>query len=75
MLDMGASNYRDESSSPKASFKDKLVGVIPRAYDQAFNFSIGMEEDSDFDDEVLELREGIAAVKLSKEEEQRIRAP
>lgn len=67
--------YREESSSPKASFKDKLVGVIPGAYSQAFNFSVEMEEDLDSDNEVLELREGIAAMKLSKVEKKRIRAP
>lgn len=67
--------FRDGSPSPKASFKDKLVGVIPGAYTQAFNFLAGANEDSDSDDEILELREGIAVVKLSKEEKQRIRAP
>lgn len=44
--------------------------VIPGAYNQAFNFSVGMEEDSDSEDEVLELRRGIAVVKLLKEEKQ-----
>lgn len=46
------------------------MGFIPRAYNQAFNFLVGMEEDLDSEDEVLELREGIAAVKLLKEEKQ-----
>lgn len=58
----------------KFPFKDKLIGIIPGAYTQAFNFSVGMEEDSDSNDEIQELREGLAAVKLSKIEKQRIRA-
>lgn len=66
--------FGDGSPSPKASFKDKLVGVIPGAYTQAFNFLAGADEDLDSDNEILELREGIAVVKLSKEEKQRIRA-
>lgn len=59
----------------KLPFKDKLVGIIPGAYTQAFNFSVGMEEDSDSDDEIQELREGLAAIKLSKIEKRHIRAP
>lgn len=34
-----------------------------------------MEDDSDFDDEVAELREGLVAIKLSKEDKQRIQSP
>ena len=34
-----------------------------------------MEDDSDFDDEVAELREGLVAIKLSKEDKQRIWSP
>ena len=60
---------------PKLSFRDKLVEEIPGAYYQAFDFSDYMDAESDFDEEVEELREGFALVSLSKEKKQRIRAP
>nr|POE46294.1 hypothetical protein CFP56_64935 [Quercus suber] len=63
--------YIGESSS----FKDKLLGKIPGAYNQAFAFDDKMEADIDFDEEVDELREGFAAVKLSKDVKHRIRMP
>ena len=49
------------------SFKDKLLGEIPGAYNQAFAFDGKIEADIDSDEEVEELREGFAAVKLSKD--------
>ena len=57
-----------------SSFKDKLLGEIPRAYNQAFAFDEKMEANIDFDEEVEELREGFAAVKLSKDVKHRIKA-
>ena len=62
--------------SPKvaeASFKDKLLGEIPRAYNHAFAFDENMDTDIDFDEEIKELREGFAAVKFSKDVKHRIR--
>ncbi|KAL0002179.1 hypothetical protein SO802_015960 [Lithocarpus litseifolius] len=55
------------------SFKEKLVGEIPGAYAQAFDFYDLLEDDVESDDEVTGLREGLAAVKLSKETKLRIR--
>lgn len=52
-----------------------LVGETPGAYSQAFAFSDHMEADSDSDEEIEEVREGLASVSLSKETKQRIRAP
>lgn len=49
------------------SFKEKLVGEIPGAYTQAFNFAELMEDNVESDDEVEQLREGMAAVKFTKE--------
>ena len=59
--------------SPNKSFKEKLVGEIPGAYAQAFDFYDQMEDDVDSDEEVSGLREGLAAIKLSKETKLRIR--
>ena len=67
-------SYR-EGVLPNRSFKDKLVGEIPRAYAQAFDFSDQMEDDADSDDEVASLREGLAAIKLTKETKIHIRGP
>nr|POE67923.1 uncharacterized protein CFP56_72954 [Quercus suber]POE96988.1 uncharacterized protein CFP56_62297 [Quercus suber] len=44
------------------SFMDKVVGEIPGAYAQAFNFGDLMEDDEESDDEVEALREGLVAV-------------
>ncbi|KAL0013035.1 hypothetical protein SO802_000104 [Lithocarpus litseifolius] len=57
------------------SFKEKLVGDIPGAYTQAFDFSEVLDSDIESDDEMADLREGVAAVKLSSTTKQRIRAP
>ena len=59
----------------KKTFKDKLVGEIPGAYAKAFDFSDLMDMEADSDKEVEELREGLAAVKLSRETKLRIRKP
>ena len=55
------------------TFKDKLLGEIPGAYNQAFSFDEQMDSAIESDDEIEELREGFAAVKLSKEVKHRIR--
>ena len=57
------------------SYKDKLVGDIPRAYEQAFGFYAFMEDEADSDCEESSLCEGMVAVSLSKEEKVRIRKP
>ena len=64
-----------EGVLPNKSFKDKLVGEIPGAYAQAFDFTDQMEDDADLDDEVAGLREGLAVVKLMKETKICIRGP
>nr|POE60561.1 uncharacterized protein CFP56_66079 [Quercus suber] len=64
-----------ESWNGSASFKDKLVGEIPGAYTQAFCFGEAMEDDVESDEEVENLREGLVAVKFSKECKQHIRTP
>ena len=59
----------------KLSFKDKLVGEVPGTYSQAFAFSDSMDAESELDEETEDIREGFAAIRLSKETKQRIRAP
>ena len=57
------------------SYRDKLVGSIPNAYEQAFGFASGMDKEVYSDDEDDELCEGMVSLKLSKDEKSRIRAP
>ncbi|XP_065634091.1 uncharacterized protein LOC136069454 [Quercus suber] len=57
------------------SFKDKLIGEIPGAYTQAFNFGEAMEDGAELDEEVENLRRGLVAVKFSSDFKQQIRGP
>ena len=61
--------------SQNVSFRDKLLGEIPGAYTQAFCFEEFMDDDPESDDEVETLRQGMVAVKFSKELKQEIRRP
>jgi len=64
--------YHEQGGWSEAnSFKEKLTGDIPGAYTQAFNFSDIMESD----EEVENLREGLVAVKFSKDFKKKIRTP
>ena len=63
------------SGSQNVSFRDKLMGEIPGAYTQAFCFEEFMDEDAKSDDEVETLKQGMVAVKFSKELKQEIRRP
>lgn len=63
------------SLSNKLSFRDKLMGEILGAYSQAFSFSDHMDVESKSDEEIEEVREGLATISLFKETKQRIRAP
>ncbi|KAK9988210.1 hypothetical protein SO802_028449 [Lithocarpus litseifolius] len=63
------------SNGVSPSFKDKLIGEIPGAYVQAFDFSEYIEDEMEAEPVVETLREGFAAVKISKELKQHIRAP
>ena len=57
------------------SYKDSLVGDIPRAYEQAFKLDNVWDNGEESDIEVEPLIKGMAEVKLSKETKARIRAP
>ena len=58
-----------------ASFKDKLVGEIPGVFMQAFSFGELMKDDMESDDKVEALREGLLAVRFSKDLKQRMHTP
>ena len=47
------------------SYKEKLLGEIPGAYEQAFVFEYDMETEPESDDETSDSEVGIAAVNLS----------
>ena len=47
-------------NTKKTSFKDKLMGEIPGAYVQTFEFPDALEIDTELDDEVETLMEGFA---------------
>lgn len=68
-------NHGQGSWNGSATFRDKLVGEIPGAFTQAFCFSELMEDDADSDEEVDNLREGLVAVKFSRDFKQHIRTP
>lgn len=61
------------------SFRDKLVGEIPRAFAQAFDFTDHIYADSDSDNAeeatINELRKGLVAIKLSKDTKKCIKEP
>ena len=69
------SGYADSNANAGRSYKDKLVGDIPGAYEQAFGFDAFMEDEADSDCEESSLCEGMVAISLSKEEKIRIREP
>lgn len=68
-------NHEQGGWSNEGSFKDKLVGDSPGAYNQAFCFEDNMEDDEGYDEEVENLREGLVAVKFSRGFKQLIRKP
>ena len=56
------------------SYKEKLLGEIPGAYEQALNFEQNMETEVESDDETSELSTSIAVVNLSSERKTKIRS-
>ena len=60
-------NFQNTWGASKRTFKEKLVGEIPGAYTKAFDLLDLMDMEAESDDEVEELREGLATVKLTRE--------
>ncbi|KAL0013453.1 hypothetical protein SO802_000522 [Lithocarpus litseifolius] len=71
---VGGTPWMADTGIAQASFKDKLVGEIPGAYRQAFDFTDEMEEIPEVERDISSLREGLAAVRLSNDLKQKIRA-
>jgi len=65
----------DRSGYHHGSYKDRLVGSILSAYEQAFGFETSMEEEIESDEVEEVLCKGMTTLKLSKEEIRRIREP
>ena len=57
------------------SYKEKLVGEIPGAFKQAFDFESNMETEIELDDEFIDLSPSEVAVKLSEERKGKMHAP
>ena len=70
-----SSSFAGGSGSQNDSLRDKHMGEIPGAYTRAFCFEEFMDEDAKSDDEVETLRQGMVAMKFSKELKQEIRRP
>ena len=71
---VGGTSWMKDTINTQASFKDKLVGEIPGAYRQAFDFTNEIEEIPEVEWDISSLREGLAAVRLLDDSEQKIRA-
>ena len=66
--------FSDGSKGRARSYKDKLVGEISGAYEQAFGFENTMEEGVESDDETADLNARIAVVNLSSERKSKMRS-
>lgn len=71
---VGSPSQPDGSEGGARSYKDKLIGEIPGAYEQAFGFKSIMEEGVESDDETADLNAGIAAVNLSSERKSKMQS-
>ena len=67
--------FQNTWGATQTTFKEKLVGEIPGAYAKAFDFTDFLDMEANSDEEMDELREGLVAVKLTRETKLRIRKP
>ena len=65
-------SYGEGGNKP---YKEKLIGEILGAFEQAFDFESNMETEIESDDEFTDLPSGEVAVKLSEERKGKMRAP
>ena len=68
------SPFASSVENQNLSYKEKLVGHLPGAYESTFSLASLMLEEADSDVEEDDLEEGTIAVALSKEEKSRIRS-
>ena len=71
---VGETPWMKDTGNTQASFKDKLVGEIPGAYRQAFDFTDEMEDLPEAERDISSLREGLAAVRISNDLKHKIKA-
>ena len=76
-MDLAISSPKNDRGvwNKEASFKDKHVGEILGAFTQAFSFGDLMEDDAESGEEVEALREGLVAMRFSKDFKHQIRSP
>lgn len=70
-------NHRNGASGlegMEGSYKAKLLGEIPGAYEQAFEFDREMDTGVESDDDISDLSRGMKVVNFSKETKVHIRA-
>ena len=70
-----AKDKEDNLHDKAGSYRDKLVGSIPGAFEKAFGFACDMQEDIEFDDEYEHAEDGSLRVCFSRDDKTRIRAP
>lgn len=73
--DEGIHKANENGKNLFRSYKDKLVGDIPGAYEQAFGFYANMDEEAESDAEEDNLYEGMVAISLYKEEKLELKRP
>lgn len=64
-VDNNSDGTSPRSKGRRSFYKERLIGEIPGAYEQAFNFENEMDMVADSDDESFDLAAGIAAVNLT----------
>ena len=74
---MGSQHTTPISSSKEGSksYKEKLLGEIPGAFEQAFDFGLNMELKADSDEEFTDLPTGEKVVNFSGTMKAKIRVP
>nr|POF03716.1 uncharacterized protein CFP56_06636 [Quercus suber] len=65
----------DKAHAKIGSYRDKLVGCIPGAFERAFGFNSEMQEDIESDNEDESAQDGRLRVCFSREEKSRMRSP
>nr|POE76759.1 hypothetical protein CFP56_64416 [Quercus suber] len=59
----------------RTSYKERLIGEVPGAYEQACHFGNDTETEVESDDETIDIAAGVVAMNLLGETKARIQAP
>ena len=65
----------DNLHAKVGSYKDRLVGSIPGAFEKAFGFASAMQEDVELDNEDEHAQDGSFIVCFSRDDKTRMKAP